>query len=116
MEFIAQTRNIRISPRKVRLVADALRDQSLSHALRVLAVMDKRGATALEKTIRSAAANAKFGKNLAEERLLIKSIDILEGQALKRYHASTRGRIHPYKRRASHIKVVLKEVEDGAKS
>jgi large subunit ribosomal protein L22 len=41
--------------------------------------------------------------------LIIKSIDVNEGAFLKRYRPSTRGRIHPYKKRTSHIRIVLEE-------
>ena len=41
------------------------------------------------------------------EKLTIKSIEIFEGKSLKRFHPSTRGRVHPYKKRSSHIKIVL---------
>jgi large subunit ribosomal protein L22 len=61
----------------------------------------------LEKTLKSAIANALANKNLKQETLRIKMIDVLEAPAYKRYHPSTRGRVHPYKRRGSHIKVVL---------
>ena len=60
----------------------------------------------LLKTLKSAIANA-LGKQIAQESLFIKSIDVVEGTAFKRFHASTRGRAHPYKKKSSHIKVIL---------
>ena len=43
----------------------------------------------------------------------IKMIDVLEAPAYKRFHASTRGRAHPYKRKGSHVKIVLTEKEEA---
>jgi len=111
MEVIAITRSVRISPRKVRLVADAVKALSVDEALNALQLMKKRGATYLSKTLKSAVANAVTNANLEKENLLIDRIEITEGQSLKRYHPSTRGRVHPYKKRSSHIRVVLKTKE-----
>lgn len=111
MQVQAVSKSVRISPRKVRLVADAVRSLSVDDALAALSAMNKRGAAALEKTLKSAVANATHNASLERNALRIAGIEIAEGQSLKRYHASTRGRIHPYKRRGSHIRVVLEEVK-----
>lgn len=116
MEVIAQTNQVRISPRKVRLVADAIRHMSLDEALYALRSIRKRGARVLEKTILSAIANAVNNAKLDRNKLKIAKIEITEGPAFKRYRASTRGRVHPYKKRSSNIRVVLQEVKDGTKS
>lgn len=110
MQVIATSTQVRISPRKARLVADAVRDLPLVQALAALDVIEKRGSAPIKKTIMSAVANATNNSNLQKDNLRISSLVISEGPALKRYHASTRGRIHPYKRRSSHIRVVLEEV------
>lgn len=109
MEITAQTNDIRISTRKVRLIADAIRDMRAEDALTTLSLTRKRGAQALAKTIRSAIANAVNNNKLNAHGLMIYRLEISEGPFLKRYRPSTRGRIHPYKKRSSHIKVVLKE-------
>lgn len=110
MKVQAEAKSVRISPRKVRIVADVIRNQSLSNALNSLVVIKKRGAGAIEQVLRSALANAKDRK-LDEELLVIKSVDVVDGPAFKRYHPSTRGRVHPYKKRTSHIRIVLEEKE-----
>jgi len=115
MEIKAKAKSVRISPRKVRLVADAVRKLPLEDALNVLATLKKRGATDLEKTLKNAIASAVNNKNLSRDNLLIKSIDVLDAQAYKRYHPSTRGRIHPYKKRGSHIIVTLMEKIESPK-
>lgn len=105
---IAKSSAVRVSTRKVRLVADAVRSMSAEQALNMLSVLSKRGADSLEKTLKSAVANA-ITKGMIKEKLFIKSLEVNEAPSLKRYHPSTRGRIHPYKRKASHIKIVLEE-------
>ncbi len=107
MEIVAVSKSARVAPRKVRLVADAIRKLSIEDALKALSVLKNRGGEPLEKTLKSAIANALNNNNLKQDALRIKSIDVLEAPAYKRYHLSTRGRVHPYKRRGSHIKIVL---------
>lgn len=124
MEIVAKSKSVRVSPRKVRLIADAVKKMSIDDAVKNLEVIKKRGAYSLLKGLKSAVANAINNAKLSEEKLFIKAIDIVEGPSFKRFHASTRGRIHPYKKRSSHIRVVLgvkeeikKEVkENGTKS
>lgn len=109
MEVRAIAKSIRISPRKVRLVADTVRNLPVEDALHVLEAAEKRAALPIAKTIKSAVANATNNAKLEKANLTIGSIQIADGQPLKRFHPSTRGRIHPYKKRSSHIIVVLKE-------
>ena len=118
MEIIAISRSVRISPRKVRLVADSIRNLSLRQALNSLGVIQKIGATALYNVLQSGLHNATNNAKKKEEDLFIKSIEVFEGVSQKRFHFSTRGRVHPYKRRGSHIKIVLesKEEKSGTKS
>ncbi len=106
MEITAFTKSVQVAPRKVRLVADVIRKQSAAQALTTLSFTKKRGALVLEKTLRSAVANA-VNKNLPKESLVIARIDVSEGPAYKRYHPSTRGRTHPYKKRTTHIRIIL---------
>ncbi len=109
MEVTARSKSIRITPRKVRLVADSIRNQSVKSALQTLMLVEKRGAYQLKKTLQSAIANAVHNKKLKAEDLIIDRLEVNEGPFLKRFHASTRGRIKPYKRRSSHIMIVLRE-------
>ncbi len=109
MQIIAVAKSVRISPRKVRIVADAVRSMSIEDALNSLKLIDKRGSYTLEKTLRSAVANATNNAQIEKTNLAIDRIEITEGQSLKRFHPSTRGRVHPYKKRGSNIRVILKE-------
>jgi len=115
MEITAFTKSTQVAPRKVRLVADVIRKQNIEDALASLVVLKKRGSGVLEKTLRSAIANA-VSRNVEKESLFIKSIDVSDGPAYKRYHPSTRGRIHPYKKRTSHIRIILSDGKEGAKN
>ncbi len=110
MEVVAISRSVKISPRKVRLVADAVRKTSVQRALTLLALVDKRSASSIEKTINSAVANAIHNAKLDKNLLFIKSIEVAGGPAFKRFRPSTRGRVHPYKKKTSHIKVVLEDM------
>lgn len=114
-EFVAVGKNIKMSPRKMRLVADSVKKSDLQNALAQLVVLNKRAADPIRKALESAVANAthNFGKEKAS--LTIKDIIVTEGISYKRYHYASRGRIHPYKRRTSHVKVVLVQKEEKVK-
>lgn len=109
MEVIAKAQSVRISPRKVRLVAEAVKRMPIDQALRSLTLIPNRPATVLQTTLKSAVANAVNNNNLNQKNLIIDRIEVTEAQALKRFHPSTRGRVHPYKKRGSHIRIVLTE-------
>jgi large subunit ribosomal protein L22 len=111
MEITAISRSIRISPRKVRLVADGIRNLSLDKALNVLNMTQKRGATVLNTVLKSAIGNAVNNSKKKLEELSIKAIEVWDGPGIKRFHPSTRGRAHPYKKRSSHIKIILEAKE-----
>jgi len=109
MEYTAVAKNIKISPRKMRLVVDSIRKHELSDALVFLSLMNKRAAMPVAKAIKSAIANAKNVAQTEKDTLTIKEIMIGEGIRYKRYHYAGRGRMRPYKKRTSHITVVLTE-------
>lgn len=109
MQVRAVAKSVRMSPRKIRLVADAIRQLSIAEAFQILEATQNRAAGPIFKTLESAVANAVTNNNLDKQNLVIESIMVNEGQALKRFHPSSRGRVHPYKKRSSHITIVLKE-------
>lgn len=109
MNVQAITNNVRISPRKVRLVADSIRNLSVIEAMHLLQAQEQQAAKPLAKTLKSAVANAVNNAKLDSANLIIGSIMINQGQAYKRFRPSTRGRIHPYKKRGSNITMVLTE-------
>jgi large subunit ribosomal protein L22 len=109
MEVKAIAKSVRISPRKLRLVAEAVKHLSIDDAYAVLEVTHKRAAQVIQKTLKSAVANAVTNANLDKNNLQIVSVTVNESQAFKRFRPSTRGRIHPYKKRGSHLTIILKE-------
>ncbi len=109
MQVRAVHKTVRISPRKMRLVVDSLRGKSVEQALVSLTVMPKRAGLPVEKTLKSALANAVNNAKLERDNLFIASMTVTGGQALKRFRPSTRGRVHPYKKRTSHLEIVLEE-------
>ena len=111
MDIIAKSKTIRISPRKVRLVADGIRNLPLDKAMNVLNMTQKRGATVLNEVLKSAIGNAVNNSKKSLGSLKIKGIEVWDGPGLKRFHASTRGRAHPYKKRSSNIKITLEAKE-----
>ncbi len=115
MEAKAETKSIKLSPRKVRLVADEVRNMSALKALSILSVTHKRAALVVAKTIKSALANASQNTKLSQEALMVSAIQVNAGPFQKRFRPSTRGRVHPYKKRTSILTIVLKEA-NGAKS
>lgn len=110
MEIIASNRYVKVSPRKVRLVVDAIKGLTLGKALIALSSTSKSASVPIKKTLASAIANATNNLKLEKEKLIIKSITVGEGGSFKRFHPVSRGRAHPYKKRMSHIHVVLEGV------
>jgi large subunit ribosomal protein L22 len=109
MEVRAISKSVRVSPRKMRLVADAVSNLPIAQALRVLEVTQQKAAISFTKTLNSAIANATNNAKLDRENLYIGTVMVNPGQVLKRFRPSTRGRIHPYKKRGSHLTIILKE-------
>lgn len=109
MEVTAEAKYVKLSPRKVRLVAEAIKRLSPALALEHLALMPKRAAGPIALVLKSAVANATHNAKLSADVLRIKSVVVGGGPALKRWHPVSRGRAHPYKKRMSHIRVVLSD-------
>lgn len=104
----AQQKFIRTSPRKLRLVADAIKPAvSPQRALVYLEYMDKKAAGPLSKVIKQALANATNNLKLPVDSLSIKEIQIGQGPTYKRGRPRSRGLYHPIAKRTSHITVVL---------
>ena len=106
MEFKAVQKYLISSPKKLRRIIPLIKDLSPQDAVERLPFVDKRASRLLRKTITTAIANAKQS-GVSTENLAFKEIQINEGPRLKRYRAGARGRVKPYKRRMSHIRVVL---------
>ena len=107
MQVTASISYIRTSPRKLRLVADAVRHLDLSRALLMLKHLRERAAGPVFKALKQAQANAVNNFKLAKDKLEIKTIEINAGPIYKRGRAVSKGRSHSIKKRTSHIKVVI---------
>lgn len=105
MQVSATLRHARISPQKCRLVADAVRGQSVAQALQTLTFMPKKGARIVRKVLESAVANAEHNHGADIDELKISQISINEAASLRRYAARAKGRGARITKRNSHITV-----------
>src|SRR5437868_6401893 len=107
MSAIAQQRGVRISPRKVAVVASLVRGRSVDDALTILDFTPRRSAGPVKEAIKSAAANAEHNHNYKPGSLEITEISVTAGPRLKRFIPAARGRARRFQRKTSHIKVVV---------
>src|SRR3989338_7794196 len=108
MEIQTIQRYIHTSPRKLRLVADLIRQIEPAKALDVLRVTPKSAAKDLAKALETVLANVRQA-GLDSEKVVFKKIEIDESLKMRRFRAGTRGRVKPYKKRMAHIKIVLSD-------
>jgi large subunit ribosomal protein L22 len=109
MDARAVAKYIRMSPQKVRLVADLVRGKKVEQAKQILQFTRKYAAGHVSKVLNSALANAKQNPNIDENILYVKEIFVDHGPSLKRWRARAQGRAAAIKKRMSHITVVLGE-------
>jgi large subunit ribosomal protein L22 len=108
MAVKAIAKGVRISPRKVGVVAALVRGRTVSDAVTILSHVPRRGpALAIKKAVESAAANAEHNHNLKPGTLSIVEISVTAGPRLKRYRPAAHGRALPFQRRTSHIFVTV---------
>lgn len=116
MEIKVKAKYIHQAPRKVRLVADLVRKQTVLNALDQLRHVGKNAAGPIAKLINSAVAGAEHNFELAKDNLYIKSITVDGGPVLDRWLPRAQGRATPIKKRMSHLTIVLGEiVEKGGR-
>jgi large subunit ribosomal protein L22 len=109
MEVKATSKFIRRSPRKVRLVIDAVRGKSVDEAVAILRFLPNAAAREVLSVVKSAAANAENNYQMAPEDLVITRIYADEGPTFKRFRARARGMASPILKRTSHITVFVDE-------
>src|SRR5579859_3026265 len=107
MSVQAIAKGVRMSPRKVGVVAALVRGRTVADALVILEHTPRRTALPVLKTIKSAQANADHNHNLKPDTLKIVEISVTHGPRLKRYRPAAHGRALPFQRRTSHIRVVV---------
>ncbi|ATZ16164.1 large subunit ribosomal protein L22 [Entomoplasma freundtii] len=109
MEAKAQLSMIRISPRKVRLVVDTIRNKPVSQAVSILNNLDKAASEPVLKLLNSAIANAVNNNGMEADRLYIKTAYVNEGPTLKRFRPRAQGRAFEILKRTSHITIVVSD-------
>lgn len=109
IESRAHVRQVRIAPRKVRVVVDLIRGKTLRDAEAILRHTPKRAAPVVAKLLRSAAANAEHNFDMDARDLYVHAIWVDGGPTLKRIHPRSRGQAFSILKRTSHISVVLRE-------
>jgi large subunit ribosomal protein L22 len=115
MSVKAIAKGVRMSPRKVGVVAGLVRGRTVSDALTILEHTPRRAALPVKKVIESAKANADYNHGLKPDSLTVVSISVTPGPRLKRYRPAAHGRALPFQRKTSHIHVVVDGVKREAK-
>jgi large subunit ribosomal protein L22 len=109
----AVTRYIRVSPQKARRLADLIRGKSVGEALSILQYSPQMAARLLEKTLRSAVANAEHNHQVRSFEDLLVGATVDGGPSLKRIQPRAMGRAFHIRHRTSHITVTLSEAGNG---
>lgn len=108
-EARAVAKDVRITPRKARLVIDLVRGKGVNEALGILANVNRAASPLVSKVIRSAAANAINNFSMSEENLYVAEIYATDGIKMKRFLPRAKGSASGLVKRTSHITVVVKE-------
>jgi large subunit ribosomal protein L22 len=111
MEVRASVKNVRVSPRKARLVTDAVRGKRVAEAIAITRFLPHKTARDIEKLLRSVSANAENNYDLDPEELWIKAIYADDAGSYRRFKAKARGRVGRILRRNCHITVIAEERE-----
>ncbi|MFT9449936.1 50S ribosomal protein L22 [Gluconobacter japonicus] len=111
-EAQAITRNIRVSPRKLNLVAAMIRNQPADKAIAALTFSRRRIAQQVKRTLESAVANAENNHQLDVDRLVVKTAEVGKSIVMKRFHARGRGRSARVEKFFSHLKIVVAEAAE----
>lgn len=107
-QYRAVARNVRMSPRKVRLVVDLIRGKNVVQALGILDHTAKRPAPVVKTLLKSAIANAEhLDENVAVDELTVQRAYVDPGPVLKRFRPRAMGRATPVLRRSSHITLTV---------
>ncbi|MCU0599581.1 MAG: 50S ribosomal protein L22 [Desulfobacterales bacterium] len=107
MDIMAKGKFLRISPQKVRLIADVVKGKPVEIGLNTLKFMPNKAAGLVGKILKSAVANADQNAKLNVDSLFIKNIIVDGGPTMKRFGARARGRGTRILKRSSHITVVV---------
>jgi len=106
-EALAQSKFVRISPRKARLAADLIRGKSVEEATVQLLLCKLRGGRLLQKTLDAAVANAEHQSSADRRQLFVKEVKVDAGPILKRAKPKNKGGSHPIMKRTSHFTIIV---------
>ena len=112
MQARAMAKYIRMSPRKIRRVADLIRGKNVGDAINVLHFTQKSASEPIEKLLRSAVSNmlnVEDSSKVDPDELFVKEIKVDEGVTLKRFRAASMGRAVRIRKRTSHISITVAE-------
>jgi large subunit ribosomal protein L22 len=109
MEAKALAKYVRMSPIKLKPVADLVRGKDLTEALTILKFTPGKGSVLVEKVVKSAAANAENNHDMNVDKLYVAEVYAHQGPTMKRWRAGAQGRASVILKRSSHIGVTLKE-------
>lgn len=113
MQAKAVAKQIRIAPRKVRLVIDLIRGKEVGEAIAILRHTPKAASPVVEKVLNSAIANAEHNYEMEPNNLVVSEAYVDEGVTLKRFRPRAQGRASRINKRTSHITVVVSEKKEG---
>ena len=111
MEATAKVTYVRMSPRKVQIVLDLIRNQPADKAMAILKYTPKAACEVVSKLLKSAMANAENNKDMDVSKLYVAECYVCPGPTLKRIRPRAQGRANRILKRTSHITLVLKEKE-----
>lgn len=109
MEAKAVAKYVRMSPIKLKPIADLVRGKDLNEALNILKFTPGKGSEIVEKVVQSAAANAENNFDMNPDNLYVAEISANQGPTMKRFRAGAQGRASMILKRSSHVVVTLKE-------
>lgn len=107
MSVQAVAKGVRMSPRKVGVVASLVRGRTVAEALTILEHTPRRSAKPVMKVIESARANADHNHKYKPDTLRITTITVTPGPSIKRFRPAAHGRALPFQRNSSHITVIV---------
>ena len=111
-EAVATLNFARISPRKVKVVADLIRGKDVNEAISIVKFTPKASSEIIEKLLKSAMANAENNHNMDSKNLYVAEIYANQGPTLKRIRPAAKGSASRIRKRTSHITIKLREKED----
>src|SRR3990167_3280149 len=115
-EAIAKAKNLRVSPRKLGLIAGLIRGKNCGQALADLHFSRRRIAQDVKKVLQSAIANAENNHQLDVDKLFVAEVSVGRGLVMRRWHARGRGRSAGIEKPFSNLRLIVREREAKART